>query len=464
MLKRWTQPNGYKAVLKVSLPLVASMGSTTVMLFTDRMFLGRYSIDAIAAVTPAGLTAFSLTCFFLGVVGYTNTFIAQYTGAGTPEGVAVSLWQGLYFALGAGLILAAMSFLAEPIFALAGHDPEVQKLEVVYFKIVMSGAVLSVLHETLACFYSGRGLTKTIMLVSLTGPAVNVPLDYGLINGLWGLPEMGVAGAAYSTLAGHLLITLLFIILILRSEDNRRFHLLQKWKFNPDLFKRLLKYGIPSGISFFIDISAFTFFLFIVGRIGKTELAATNIAFAINTLGFLPMIGFGIGTSTLVGHAIGRGNPQAGVEATTSALHICFLYMFFIALLYLLLPEWLFSWFKPGNMQEHNFTLIQQTGKVLLSYIALYSLFDTGNIIFSAAIKGAGDTRFVTITIAVMSTTLFMVPVYISVRFLNHGLYTAWIFTCIYIISLSFIFLWRFRQGKWKKMSVLETESLTPLK
>jgi len=456
MLKRWSIPNGYKDVLRISLPLVGSMASTTVMLFTDRMFLGWYSMDAIAAATPAGLTAFMFTCFFLGVVAYTNTFIAQYTGSGKNREVGSALWQGIYFALFSGVILVAIAFTAEPIFKLANHPVEVQRLEVIYFEILMIGAIFSLLHDALACFYSGRGLTLTIMIVSMIGAAVNIPLDYALINGKWGFPQLGIAGAAYATVLGHSLILLLYIVLVFRPGNIRAFYLVKECKLKLDLFKRLMKFGVPAGISFFVEIFAFTLFLFMVGQLGKMELAATNITFAINMLAFLPMIGFSIGTSTLVGQAIGRGRPEDGVVATNSALHICFCYMASIALIYLLFPEWLFTLFKPDNSLGTDYAQLVQMGRVLLLFVAAYSIFDTGNIIFAAAIKGAGDTRFVTWTIASMSTGLMVIPVYVSIKYFNGGLYLAWSFITAYVCLISFIFWWRFKQGKWKSMRVIE--------
>ena len=83
MIARWSKPNGYRRVLAISLPLVASMGSITLMQFTDRMFLANYSVDAIAAALPAGIASFTSIAFFMGVANYTNAFVAQYTGANT---------------------------------------------------------------------------------------------------------------------------------------------------------------------------------------------------------------------------------------------------------------------------------------------------------------------------------------------------------------------------------------------
>ena len=456
MLKDWNAPCGYKAVLKVSLPLVASMISTTLMLFTDRLFLGWYSTDALAASTPAGLMAFTLMSFFLGVAAYTNTFVAQYTGAGAHERVGACLWQGIYFSLLAGLLLAGASFLGEDIFRLGGHPAEIQQLETTYFRILMLFAVFNVMHDTLGCFYSGRGLTVAVMLISLIGAAVNIPLDYIMINGLLGLPEMGIAGAAWATVLSHALIMLLYIALIFRPRNNIRYGLWKARAFNAAVFKRLLTYGIPAGVSFFIDIFAFTFFLFIIGRIGTGELAASNIAFAINSLGFLPLIGFGIGTATLVGQAIGRGRPDEAVKATRSALGVCSIYVLLMMAIYLGLPEILFSLFRPKDMSLGDFNTVIAMGRPVMSFIAVYSLFDMFAIIYSSAIKGAGDTRFVTRAVLLCSTTLLVIPVYLAVDVFGAGLYAAWSFATVYVIALGCTFFLRFRQGRWKSMRVIE--------
>jgi MATE family multidrug resistance protein len=97
MIERWSRPYGYRQVLAISLPLVASMGSFTLMQFTDRVFLANYSVDAIAAALPAGIASFTCIAFFMGVANYTNAFVAQYTGARAFSRVGASLWQGIYF-------------------------------------------------------------------------------------------------------------------------------------------------------------------------------------------------------------------------------------------------------------------------------------------------------------------------------------------------------------------------------
>ena len=128
MMERWSRKNGYKDVLAISLPLVASMGSLTLMQFTDRMFLANYSADAIAAALPAGIASFTAVAFFMGVANYVNAFIAQYMGACTFNRVGASVWQGIYFSLMASCVLALLYFVSGPLFDLIGHSPHIQRL------------------------------------------------------------------------------------------------------------------------------------------------------------------------------------------------------------------------------------------------------------------------------------------------------------------------------------------------
>jgi len=456
VLRRWGQVNGYRDVLHIGLPLVASLGSTTVMHFTDRVFLGNYSLEAIAAAMPAGIVSFLFVSFFLGTASYANVFIAQYTGSKAPDRVGASLWQGLYFSFLASLLMAGLYFLAEPFFGLGGHPGEVQRLEVIYFRILTLGAGLPVIGASLACFFSGRGLTRPVMVVNLIAAAVNIPLDYALINGLWIFPELGIAGAALATVTAGALAAALFAVLIFTPANDRRFAVWRGRAFDRELFGRLMKYGLPGGVQFFIDILAVTFFIFMVGRLGKAQLAASNIAFSINHLAFLPMMGFHIGIGTMVGQAIGRGRPEEAVEATISTIHIALGYMSLVALVFILAPELLLGLFRSRDFSPAEFRPILEAGVVLLRFVAIYTLFDALGIVYSGAIKGAGDTRFVMWALSLTALLVLVLPTYISLELLGAGLYAAWTFVTLYISGLGLVLWLRYRQGKWKGMSVLE--------
>ena len=462
MIERWSRLNGYRQVLAISFPLVASMGSITVMQFTDRVFLANYSVEAIAAALPAGIASFTFIAFFMGVANYTNVFVAQYTGARAFSRVGAALWQGIYFSLAAAAFLALVCVVSDRLFDLIGHSPHIRSLEVPYFNILTLGAGFVVLNSALACFYTGRGLTWTVMLVNTAGTAVNIPLDYCLIYGAGPFPELGIVGAGIATVIASATITLIFVVLIFSKTNRGRFATWEARAFDRELFGRMMRYGLPSGIQFFLEIFGFTFFVQMVGRLGDLELAASNIVLAIESLSFLPMVGFHIGNATLMGQAIGRGRPEEGAYATTSAIHITLVYMMFLAGVFVLTPEPLLRLFRADQHTAAQYTDIMALGVILLRFVAAFSFFDALNLIFSSAIKGAGDTRFIMWTIGALSLGVMIIPVYVAVEVVGAGIYAAWTLATVYVWALGMAFMLRYRQGKWKRMRVIEEGIMVP--
>lgn len=454
--RRWIQPNGYRHVFEISMPLVASMGTITLMQFTDRVFLANYSVDAITAALPAGILSFTLISFFMGVASYTNSFVAQYTGARALDRVSAAIWQGIYFSIFAGCFLALFYFLSEQMFRLIDHSTHVRELEIAYFNILTLGAGLVVLSSALSCFYTGRGLTWTVMWVHLAGAAFNIPLDYCLINGIGPFPAMGIVGAAIATVSASALINLIFILLIFSRYNRNTFDTWKNRSFDRDLFGRLMRYGLPSGGQFFLEIFGFAFFIQMLGRLGNLELAATNIVLSIESIAFLPVFGFHIGTTTLVGQAIGREQPEDAVYATTSSLHIAVAYMAVMIFVFVFLPEPLLDLFRNHHADPALFSRIMDIGTILLRFVAVFCLFDAMNLIFSGALKGAGDTQFILWTIAALSCGVMVIPVYLAIEVFKAGLYTAWVLVTFYIATLGIAFYLRYRHGKWKRIRIIE--------
>lgn len=460
MLQRWSQPYGYRQVLAISLPLVASMGAITVMQFTDRVFLANYSVDAIAASLPAGLASFTFISFFMGVGNYTNVFVAQYSGAQALRRIGAALWQGIWFSIFSGVLLALLCLVSDDIFRLIGHSPVIRSLEETYFNILTLGAGLVVLSSTMASFYTGRGLTWTIMLVHMAGAAVNIPLDYCLINGAGPFPELGIAGAGIATVAAQGFIVLILGLLIFSRKNRKRFGTWKNRGFDRELFGRLMRYGMPSGVQFFLEVFGFTFFIQMLGRLGDLELAASNIVLSIEALAFMPMVGFHIGNATMVGQAIGRHDPEGGVEATTSALHITLAYMMPLAAVFIFMPEPFLSLFNTGDRHLPQYGEIMELAIILMRFVAVFCFFDALNLIYSGAIKGAGDTRFIMWTIAAVCLGLMVLPVYVAVEIAGAGIYTVWTFASAYACALGVAFMLRYRHGAWKRMRVIESTAV----
>ncbi len=448
--------NSYRDVLRVSLPLVISMTTTVVMTFTDRVFLASYSIDAIAAALPAGITAFVFLSFFADTAGYNNVIIAQYTGTGALSRVSRALWQAIYFALIAWLIMIGISFVGGPLFRLIDHPAEVQELEVIYFRVLCLGSGIHIVGMSFSSFFTGRGVTRPVMIIYIIAMFLNVPLDYALINGIWIFPELGILGAAIATVFSWTTATVLLGIFVFTRENNQVFKVFKNRNFDADLFRRLLRYGVPSSLQFSLDVFAFLFFVIMVGRIGKMELVVTNIAISLDSVSFRPLMGFVLGTSTLVGQALGRNRPDEAVAAARATMVIVASYISVLVLLYVFLPQPLLELFRPRDFSPEDFAAIKGIGVVVLRFVAAYLLLDGLYMICTAVLKGAGDTKFIMWSIGLLSFFGMVMPLYIGIEVFGMGLYYAWGCTVFFLCQLAALTFWRFSQGKWKDMRVIE--------
>jgi len=338
----------------------------------------------------------------------------------------------------------------------------VQRLEVTYFSILSGGAGLNVAAATLACFFSGRGYTRPVLAVSFLGMLFNIPLDYALINGLWIFPELGITGAGIATVSSWGLMMLVYGLLIFTRKNITRFNLWQSRGFDRELFMWLLKFGVPGSLQFCLDVFAFTFFILMVGRIGKYELAATNIVFSINSLAFMPAMGFSMGVSTLAGQALGGSRPADAVKAANSSIHLLLIYIFCLDLVFIFAPQWLLSIFMGAEMAGPAGQEIIRLGTLLLRIVAVYVFVDALYMVYSGVLKGAGDTKYLMWVIGSLSLICMILPVSIGIFWFDAGLMFAWGCVVLFIVSL-FLMSWtRYLGGKWKAMRVIEYETEAP--
>jgi MATE family, multidrug efflux pump len=455
---RWQEESGYREVLRIAFPLILSTGSWTIQHFIDRVFLTWYSREAIAASMPASMVSWTVTSLFVGTASYINTFVAQYYGAKRFDRIGASVWQGIYLAIIATPIMFIFYPFSDGLFKLAGHHGTVQELETVYFKMLLFGSPFAIIANSISGFFSGRGKTWVVMWTNAAGMVSNIVLDYLLIFGNLGFPEMGIQGAGIATVIATVITAGLFFVFLARPSMNAEFYTIKNWGFDRELFRRLLRYGLPSGLQFVLEILAFTIFIMMVGKIGTRELAASNIAFNINMLAFLPMFGMTLAVSALVGQRLGENRPDSAEKTTWSAFHIGFFYFGILALSYVLTPHlYLFPFTLQSNPED--FQPIARLTIVLLRFVAIYCLFDAANMIFSGALKGAGDTRFVAGASIGLSWVLMIIPCLISIHFFEVGINWLWFFVTLYVCGLGLMLFLRFKRGIWKSMRVIESET-----
>jgi MATE family multidrug resistance protein len=204
----------------------------------------------------------------------------------------------------------------------------------------------------------------------------------------------------------------------------------------------------------FLDVVVFNLFIQIVGRIGEAALGASTLTVRLNMVAFLPMMGMGQAVCILVGQRLGADRPALAERTTYTGLRWMTGYMTAVAAIYLLFPGILVRTFEnPENAAQ--FTEIAAIVPKLLICVAIYSIADALTLTFAFALRGAGDTRFVTACTFALAWPIMVIPTYLVVT--NGGsVYWAWAFATAHILAMSVCFGLRFRHGKWKSMRVIE--------
>ena len=452
---RFRGQGGIFEILVIAIPLVLSTSAHTIQMFVDRTFLTWYDTNAISAAMQAGIASFTIASFFQGLIGYTNTFVAQYTGAKQHDRVGHAVWQGIYMALFAGIIILGFIPLSPAIFHFLGHDMAIRQYEITYFNILCINALPALCAIALSNFFTGRGKTKLVLYITLITTAINITLDYIMIFGKFGIPAMGVAGAGWATVVATTIAMVLYIIVFFNKKYREKFSTIRGAKPDFVLFKRMIRFGLPSGIEFTLVMMSWTIFSTVAGRLGLVEMNATAIATQMFSISFMPMIGVGIAISTLVGQRLGQNKPDLAEKTTHSAYFLTFTYMTIVSILLVVIPDFFMLPFEAkANPQE--FALLKPIAANLFIFVAIHNIFVAGSMTYSSAIKGAGDTKFVMVASVCIEWGTVAIPAMLILRFIPN-IYYVWTTIMVFALASNIVFFTRFRRGKWKSMRVIET-------
>lgn len=340
-------------------------------------------------------------------------------------------------------------------FGLVGHSENVQILETEYFNSITYSALPTAIVAIASGFFTGLGQTKMVIGINLVGLILNAILDYLLIFGKFGFPAMGIAGAGYATSIATYGAAIYGLYLIFNKNNEITYKIMSSIRINFQLLKQFLKFGIPSGLQWALEGLAFTVFLIIMGRMknGDAALASSSIAVTIMMLSVLPSMGVAQAVLTLVGQHLGEGKPDKAEAMTWAGVKVSLAYMSLIALTFFAVPEFYLSWFT-NDQDPALWAQVSLLTPTLLKIVAFFTILDSVYLNISFALKGAGDTRFVSIVALLVPWPIMVLPAYL-VREWNQAVIWAWGFAALYSLTVVLILFIRFKQGLWKKMSVI---------
>ena len=448
---------GIREMVTIALPIVVSQACYTLMIFTDRLFLSRLGPEVMNASMGGGLTAFMMITFFLGLTSYTTALTAQYYGASLKDKSALVVTQALIVAVLAYPIILSCRPLAHMLFDVVGVGPLQIGPQKIYFNILLYGTVIVLLRNCFSSFFSGIGRTKIVMMAAFTAMTVNVGLNYVLIYGKFGMPALGIRGAAYGTIIGSISALAVLVKAYYKKVNLQEFGVLKAWRYDSAIMKQLLKFGYPTGVEMFLNLLAFNCVVLIYHSKGLVTATAATIVFNWDMVAFLPLIGVEIAVTSLVGRYMGRRKPNIAHRSVMSGLQFGMIYATIVAFFFVLFPEHLIRFFKP-DVVSGVFMQAAPTAIFMIRLASIYVLVDVMIFIFIGALRGAGDTFWAMCYTVVLHWVLVPV-IFVALRVLDMSAESAWVLLVFIFVTSSVFVYFRYRGGKWRDINVIQTEA-----
>lgn len=445
-----------RQLLALAWPIIVSRSAQTVISVSDAAMVAPLGEDAIAATTAGALNVLLLFTLPMGAMFIISSFASQLYGRGDHGGARRYGYYGLVFSLLLELLYIGLIAFTPSVIEMLGYSPTVTALMVEYSKPRLVGGGAAIALEALGNYYGGIGNTRLPMMTQVLCMVFNVGLNWVLIYGHLGAPALGVQGAALaSTISTFIGLSVLFGCFLYGVGADRSART-NRGSLRLSEFYRMLRFGIPTGLNWFVEFSAFMLFVNVVLiGLGTTTLAAFMAAMQINQVSFMPAFGLTSAGAILVGQSIGAKEWDAVPKTVRLTAFATCAWQGSVAVLYILFAKYIMLPFSPPGAEGAAFLEI---GARVLVLSATWQVADALSMSFAEALRAAGDTSFTAWTRTLIAWLLFVPGSYVSVRVLGGGIGWAVFWLSAYLGVLALVLWLRFRSGVWKTLDLTGQE------
>ena len=424
------------------MPVIAGMVSQNVLNLVDTAMVSRldHSNAALAAVGYGGFALFLTQSIILGLSTGVQASAARRKGQGRQNETGYYLNAALIIIVVlAPLLSLTLYFVIPRLYPYMNHDPEVIALGVPYLQIRAFSILFVAMNFSFRGYWNAVDLTRLYMTTLISMHALNIVLNYILIFGHWGVPALGVRGAAYASLIALGFGTSTYFIFGLRYA--RQYGFLTRLPPREDVI-RLIQLSLPNSIQQMFFSAGFLTLFWIIGQVGTAEVAAANVLMNLMLVAFLPGLGFGLAAATLVGQALGRGDADDASRWAWDVVKVAIVAMGLLGLPMVLFPELLLTTIytlKPATLAVALWPL---------RLVGMSMVFEAIGTVLQNSLLGAGDTRRV-MAVAITNQWLVFLPcAYLIGPFAGLGLTAIWLLQVVYrcLQALVFAQFWHSRQ------------------
>ncbi len=376
-------------MLRLAAPMALTELGWLTMAFIDTVMVGRLpdSATAIGAVGLGSTLFYTIGIFGSGIMLGLDTLVAQAYGAGNLEECHHTLWNALYLACMISPLVMAAALLCVPFFPYFGLAPAVVAQAVPFLKALVWSTLPLALYFVLRRYLQAMGIVKPVVFTLISANLVNLAGNWALVYGHLGFPHMGVVGAGWATCVSrvYMAAALAAAVVYYDRKRNSGFWLASR-RLELRRLRYILRLGFPAALQLLMEIGAFTFATFLIGRLGPIQLAGHYIALNVASFTYMVPLGIGGAAAVRVGYAIGARDVAGAARAGWTALFfgVCFMSCAGLGLLF-------FS--HPIARVYSTQVQVVNAGATLLLVAAVFQLFDGLQVVATGALRGAGNTR-----------------------------------------------------------------------
>lgn len=436
--------------MRLAMPIIVGGIASNVILATDAFFMARVDEVSLAAVGLAGL--FYTTIYILGLGFSTGVqiLIARRHGEKKYHSIGAIFDNSLIFLLGMALILwLGMEFLGPPLLKSLVKSPEVCRSAVIYLDNRAWGITFALANLAYRAFFIGVSSTGVIIWSTFAMAISNVILNYGLIFGNFGLPEMGIAGAAVASSLAEIIGLIWFALHAYLGKYHQTFDLFHSWKWQPDVMKTISSIASPVMFQNFVSHAGWFLFFIIIEQSGERALAVSVIIRIIYMFQMVPFWGLSSASNTLVSFTIGEGRYQDVLPLLKRITWLSLALVSPFLLLNLFVPELILGL----AVENKNATGLISDSIPTLYVITLALSFFGPAMTWYSGVTGSGNTR-TSLLIETITIASYLLLAWFLGIFIKADVHVIWFTEPYYFLVLWFVSWIYMRQGTWKNKKV----------
>jgi len=381
----------FRPLLKLAIPLVLGELGWMTMGIVDTMMTGRLSKEAMGAVSVGGILFYAVAVFGMGLMYGLDALVSQAFGARRIQDCHHSLINAVYLAVGVTPPLMALQWMLVPLMGRFGIHADVLREAGPYLYAITWSTLPLMLYSAFRRYLQSMDLVQAVMFSLISANLVNAFVNWLLIFGNWGLPEMRAAGAGWATTISRVYMAGVMIAYAIWHSRKYKTGLLAA-RIEPDgkRMREILSLGLPAASQIVLEVGVFAVATTMIGKLDPVWLAAHQVALSAASYSFMIPLGLGSAAAVRVGQAIGAGRPQSARNAGWAAIVLGVAFMGCAGVLFLMVPR------AIGRVFTTDVGVIE-AGVVLLALAAVFQLFDGAQGVTTGALRGAGNTRIAAI-------------------------------------------------------------------